>query len=164
MQNVLLPVVAVLLFGLFWFRGKSVKPMLRSTDASGVAELNRAQLTRVLDASPESADVALVDAEMQGLGSSALESWQPPATERERLELFVRLRQAMGGGPDERLEAVKIASIMGGQAVLPLLRRALRDSDARVVEAAAAAIAPQRGAPRLRSQASRPPRNVARMR
>ena len=138
--------------------------MLRSTDASGVAELNRAQLTRVIDASPESADAALLDAEMQGHVPSSLDPWQSPATERERLDLYMRLRQAMAGGPDERLEAVKIASMMGGQAVLPLLRRALRDSDSRVVEAAAAAIAPQRGAPRLRSQASRPPLNVARMR
>ena len=56
--------------------------------------------------------------------------------------------------------------IRDSRSVLPLLRQALRDSDARVVEAAAAAIAPFRGAPAAAPirQLARPPRNVSRMR
>jgi phosphoribosylcarboxyaminoimidazole (NCAIR) mutase len=46
-----------------------------------------------------------------------------------------------------------------------LLRRALRDSDPRVVESAAQAIEPFRSTPhRTVVQAARPPRNVSRMR
>ena len=71
----------------------------------------------------------------------------------------------MGSGPDQRLEAVIVAGEWGHQSVLDLLRRGLRDSDSRVVEAAASALENRRGATRPPApQAARPPRNVARMR
>ena len=155
MQNVLLPGAAVLLVVVVWLRSRSGRPMLRSTDASGVAALNRVQLSRVI-AEPETVAADPV---------VTLDAWQPPRSERECLELKTQLRLAMNAGPDERLEAVRIAARWGAASVLPLLRRALRDSDSRVVEAAAAAIAPQRGATRRPPvQPSRPPRNVARTR
>ena len=158
MQNVLLPGAAILLAVVLWIRGRSGKPMLRSTDARDVAELNRAQLSLVLepsDAQPPQELAAMEEAIV----------WQPPATERDRLELQNHLRRAMAGDPEERLKAVRVAALWGTPAVLPLLRRALRDSDSRVMEAAAAAIAPRRGAPRRRPlQASPLPRNVARTR
>ena len=155
MQNVLLPGAAVLLVVAVWWRGRSGRPMLRSTDASNVAALNRVQLSRVIS-EPET---AAADQPVP------VEVWQPPRTERECLELKTRLRLAMNGGPEGRLEAVRIAARWGSATVLPLLRRALRDSDSRVVEEAAAAIAPKRGATRrLPVQPARPPRNVARTR
>ena len=57
----------------------------------------------------------------------------------------------MGSGPDQRLEAMIVAGEWGHHSVLDLLRRGLRDSDSRVVEAAASAsrIAVVRRAPRL---------------
>ncbi len=155
MQNVLLPGAVVLLTVVLWLRRKPVKPMLSSTDASRVAQINRAQLELVIEpaADGESAD-------------ASLESWTAPSSPLERLTLERRLKADMEAGPEERLRAVRLAARWGHRSALPLLRQALRDSDARVVEAAAAAIAPFRGAPAaapIRQQA-RQPRNVSRMR
>ena len=155
MQNVLLPGAVVLLTVVLWLRRKPVKPMLSSTDASRVAQINRAQLELVIEpaADGESAELAL-------------ESWTAQSSPLERLALERRLKADMEAGPEERLRAVRLAARWGHRSALPLLRQALRDSDARVVEAAAAAIAPFRGAPAaapIRQQA-RPPRNVSRMR
>ena len=155
MQNVLLPGAVVLLTAVLWLRRKPVKPMLSSTDASRVAQINRAQLELVIEpaADGESAELAL-------------ESWTAQSSPLERLALERRLKADMEAGPEERLRAVRLAARWGHRSALPLLRQALRDSDARVVEAAAAAIAPFRGAPAaapIRQQA-RPPRNVSRMR
>ena len=155
MHNVLLPGAVVLLTVVLWLRKKPVKPMLASTDASLIAQLNRAQLELVIEPATDgdSAD-----------GSP--ESWTAPTTPLERLALERRLKADMEAGPEERLRAVRLAARWGHRSVLPLLRQALRDSDARVVEEAAAAIAPFRGAPAAvpTRQAARPPRNVSRMR
>ena len=155
MQNVLLPGAVVLLTVVLWLRRKPVKPMLSSTDASGIARLNRAQLELVIE--PDSLD--------DGTDAS-LGSWLAPTTALERLALERRLKTSMEAGPDERLRAVRLAGQWGHRCVLPLLRQALRDSDSRVVEEAAAAIAPFRGTPAAAPtrQLARPPRNVSRMR
>ena len=156
MQNVLLPGVVAALAIAFWLSRKPLKPMLSNADTSGIAQLNRAQLERVLE--PSDADGADQD-------PLPLDGWASPRTEQERMLLQQRLRQAMEYGPDQRLRAVREAALWGHQAVLPFLRRALHDSDSRVVEAAAQAIGPFRGATRRQgNQSARPPRNVARMR
>jgi len=153
MQNVLVPGAVVLLTVVLWLRRKPVKPMLSSI-TSTVAQLNRAQLELVIESSPP--DSASEDPPA---------NWTAPQTEQERLALQQRLRGRMAAGPEERLEAVREAALWGHRCVLPLLKRALRDSDARVVEAAAEAMEPFRGAPRRASaQPVRPPRNVSRMR
>ena len=154
MQNVLLPGAAAVLALVFWVRRKPLKPVLSTADTSGVAQLNRAQLERVLDPDPAAQR-----------SRDPLEGWTPPQSEQERLLLQQRLRQAMAAGPDQRLLAVREAALWGHRSLLPLLRQALHDSDSRVVELAAEAIAPFRGTrqPALR-QSARPPRNVARMR
>ena len=154
MQNVLLPGAVAVLALVFWLRRKPLKPMLSSTDTSGIAQLNRAQLERVV----ASSDASMAQAD-------PLEDWAAPRTEQERLQLQQRLRQALTDGPEQRLLAVREAALWGHRSVLPLLRQALRDSDSRVVEAAAEAIEPFRGAtPPRKAQSARPPRNVARMR
>ncbi len=154
MQNVLVPGAVVLLTVVLWLRRKPVKPMLSSTDTSTVAQLNRAQLELVIE--PSSPLSAVKD---------PFKGWTPPQTEQDRLVLQQRLRERMASGPDQRLEAVREAALWGHLSVLTLLKRALRDSDSRVVEAAAQAMEPFRRTPRRGpSQLVRPPRNVARMR
>ena len=154
MQNVLLPGAAAVLALVFWLRRKPLKPMLSNVDTSGIAQLNRTQLERVLE--PSDAD---------GVNQDPFAGWASPRTKQERLLLQQRLRQAMADGPEQRLLAVREAALWGNPLVLPLLRRALHDSDSRVVEAAAEAIGPFRGATRRQgNQSARPPRNVARMR
>jgi hypothetical protein len=91
--------------------------------------------------------------------------WTRPVTVQETISLQQALRFGMNAGPEERLLAVRQAACWGHRSVLPLLRRALHDSDPRVVEAAALAIEPFRSSPHRKvPQASRPPRNVSRMR
>ena len=154
MQNVLLLGATVFLALMFWLRRKPIKPMLSSTDASAVAQLNRAQLELVIE--PQLPDAADDD---------PLRNWRPPSTVQERVGLQQQLVAAMNAGPDERLQAVQIAARWGHRSVLPLLRRALRDSDSRVITAAASAIEPYRSMPKQNpAQAGRPPRNVSRMR
>lgn len=138
---------------LYAFGRKPSKPFLRNPDVTSVAALNRAQVELV--------QAAVADAELQE-GDAG--DWQPPATSGEVLALQKQLRAAMNAGPDERLEAVTIAGRWGHRALLPLLRRGLRDADSRVVEAAAAALHGRRGAavPQA-AKAGRPPRNVARL-
>ena len=137
---------------LLWLRGRPAKPMLASTDVNDVVALNRQQLSLVISAENDSVPIAS-------------QAWVPPTNQRERLALMQSLRQAMTSGPQDRLEAVQQAQQWGASCVVPILRQALRDSDARVVEAAAAAMQRFRGAAKAPvAQAARPPRNVARMR
>ena len=154
MQNVLLPGAVGLLAVFLWLQRKPVKPMLSSTDASAVAQLNRTQLELVIET--EQSSKTKVD---------ELSDWTPPVTVQETISLQQALRFGMNAGPEERLLAVRQAACWGHRSVLPLLRRALHDSDPRVVEAAALAIEPFRSSPHRKVvQASRPPRNVSRMR
>ena len=132
------------------------KPFLRNPDVTSVAALNRAQVELV--------QAAVAEAEAEAQQTSAGD-WQAPSSPAEVLALQNRLRTAMNGSPDERLDAVRLAGRWGHRALLPLLRRGLRDADSRVVEAAAAALDGRRGAPApVPVQAARPPRNVSRMR
>ena len=154
MQNVLVPGAVGLLAVFLWLQRKPVKPMLSSTDASAVAQLNRTQLELVIEAEQRSETK-----------NDELSNWTTPVTAQETISLQQALRFGMNAGPEERLLAVRQAARWGHRSVLPLLRRALHDSDPRVVEAAALAIEPFRSSPHLEVvQASRPPRNVSRMR
>lgn len=154
MQNVLLPVAVGLLAVFLWLQRKPVKPMLSSTDASAVAQLNRTQLELVIEAEQRSKTK-----------DDDLSNWTRPVTVQETISLQQALRFGMNAGPEERLLAVRQAACWGHRSVLPLLRRALHDSDPRVVEAAALAIEPFRSSPHRKVvQVSRPPRNVSRMR
>ncbi len=155
---------AFVLVAVLWLLGRRPsKTLLRSTDAGSVAAINRAQLGLVRsDASalPESSTAA------EASEVSAAQVFALPVGTAARLALAKELRQAMDqGGPEQRLAAVERAGLWGHRSVLPVLRRGLRDSDRRVVLAAAAGIERQRGATRPSlSQPARPPRNVARMR
>ena len=155
---------ALVLVAVLWALGRRPgKTLLRSTDATSVAAINRAQLGLV--------QASLPQPDVQVQAGSATESsdsavFMAPISSAERISLERRLREAMDqGDPSQRLEAVRLAGEWGNASVLPLLRRGLRDADSRVVEAAATAIERHRGATRPSpAQVARPPRNVARMR
>ncbi len=71
--------------------------------------------------------------------------WQPPKSLKERKNLKDHLRKLMSSNPEDRLKAITIAQEWGTTNVLPILRRGLKDSDSRVVVAAASAIEKYRG-------------------
>ena len=83
------------------------------------------------------------------------------------IETKKKLTKLISSDPCDRLLAIKIANQWDNNEALPFLRRGLKDSDSRVVIAAAAGISSFRGKTislNKKSQASRPPRNVSRMR
>jgi hypothetical protein len=156
---------ALIALWLWCGRGRRV-PLLRSTDASGIAALNRAQITALLPAG--------VAGEPQP--SAPVEPWAAPirfppaAAAGERLALLRQLSAAFEADPTSRLAAVMQARAWGHPATRPLLHRALRDQDPAVVRQAALAMERFRGRP-WRSTvvgvgpAQLPlPRNVARTR
>ena len=83
------------------------------------------------------------------------------------IEIKKKLTNLISSQPSDRLLAIKIASQWDSHKALPFLRRGLKDSDSRVVIAAAAAISSFKGKTlnlNIKSQPSRPPRNVSLMR
>ncbi len=133
---------AALLVVLAWLitRRKPVT-VLRSTDASAVAALNRAQISQVIGSAPapEAAeDRAPVPAE----ASVAIPA---PGEVRARAELLRRLSLQLQGSTAERLAAMTTAASWADRAVLPLLQRGLRDVDPQVVLAASSGMACFRG-------------------
>jgi hypothetical protein len=152
-------VSATLLVVLWLATRRRPRPFLRSADTSAVAALNRAQIAWVGPAAwPESGETLEVDApaaapqaEEQpgsvGLAGAGLRLPAPGAA-RARRRLLQRLAaSAAAADPAERLEAMRIARRWGDRAVLPLLRRGLRDVHPAVVEQAALALAASRGRP-----------------
>ncbi len=86
---------------------------------------------------------------------------------KKRLDLQHLLRILMRSGPEERLEAIQIANKWGDPIVIPILKKALRDSDSNVVAAAASAINKFKGktyTSKFAQVKDRPPRNVSLMR
>ena len=80
------------------------------------------------------------------------------------LETKKQLTKLISSHPSDRLLAIQIASEWKNKKALPFLKRGLKDSDNRVVIAAAAAISSFRGKTTnstKETQASRPPRNVS---
>ena len=100
------------------------------------------------------------------LDHDSLNQWSMPSTEQKQIALRKKLFKLISAGPEERLEAVSIASAWGHPSILPILRRGLKDSDSRIVLNAAIGIEKhKRGSKNSRSQeSSRPPRNVFLMR
>ena len=83
------------------------------------------------------------------------------------IETKKKLNKLISSNPSDRLLAIKIASQWDNKQALPFLRRGLKDSDSRVVIASAAGISSFKGKNidlNKKSQPSRLPRNVSRMR
>ena len=88
-------------------------------------------------------------------------------TSLNSIETKKQLTKLISSNPSDRLLAIQIASQWDNKKALPFLRRGLKDSDSRVVIAAAAVISSYKGKTidlHKKSQASRPPRNVSLMR
>ena len=77
------------------------------------------------------------------------------------------LTKLISSHPDDRLLAIQIANEWKNAKALPFLKRGLKDSERKIVIAAAAAMSSYKGKTSIlkpKSQASRPPRNVFLMR
>lgn len=133
---------AALLVVLAWLLARR-KPVvvLRSTDASAVAALNRAQITQVQVMAGADEEEVLASTD------TPLAAFEFPAAgaARGRAALVQGLSLQLQGTTPERLEAITRAAGWGDRAALPLLQRGLRDVDPEVVLAAATGMAKFRG-------------------
>jgi hypothetical protein len=133
---------AALLVVLAWLitRRKPVT-VLRSTDASAVAALNRAQISQV--------QLPATTAEVPAVADSPVVEcppvFPPVSDARGRAALLRQLDLQLQGPTAERLAAITTAAGWGDRAALPLLQRGLRDVDPRVVLAASSGMAMFRG-------------------
>ena len=159
-----------------WLLGRPRPKLLRSTDASGVAALNRQQMERVVD-SPDDRGAAPADQDTwnpsdwaglpapsdAALAFHGASCW--PRNGRERTLLLAQLETQFRLGGEARRQAMALAAAWGQRATLPLLRRGLRDTDPEVVALAAGAMERFRGSTVAGPQpAARAPRNVSRTR
>jgi hypothetical protein len=143
-----------------WLLGRPRPKILRSTDASAVAALNRSRMERVLmpDDAPGEATAEAAD----GAEAVAL----PAAADRRGRQLLLKqLERQFQAGGDQRRQALAVCAAWHHRDTLSLVRRGLRDSDCAVAALAAEAMAHFRG----RSAAAaavqtRLPRNVSRTR
>ena len=79
------------------------------------------------------------------------------------IETHKQLTKLISSNPNDRLLAIQIASQWENKKAIPFLRRGLKDSDSRVVIAAAAGISSHKGntITQKKAQPTRPPRNVS---
>lgn len=168
----LLPVAAVLAVVL-WLLGRPRPRLLPSDDGSAIAALNRAQIALLRSEpagiSPDTSapDPSAVASALPAKPIAGHGAGSPPWPDgpRQRRHLLSRLEASCRGDAAERIAAMQACVDWGGRAVLPLLRRGLKDPDARVVALAARGLAAFRGRPSpLPVQAMPLPRNVARTR
>ena len=146
-----------------WLLGRPRPKLLRSTDASGVAALNRQQMELVLEA-PAPAEAGPADRLAAPASAGGITpGW--PRDARERGLLLNQLEHQFRHGGEMRRQAMAIAAAWGHRAALPLLRRGLRDTDSAVVALAAGAMDRFRaGRAAVAQPAVRTPRNVSRTR
>jgi hypothetical protein len=159
-----------------WLLGRRRVPLVRDSDTSAVAALNRAQIALVQagrdgsdsarsqpplhplaspastpEASRPGAPALLTLQGRQGLAGAGLpmaaRSVLIPPSVGGKAAYRAQLEARFRGDPSSRLATIQAAHQWGDRLTLPLLRRGLRDSDPAVVLAAAKAIERFRGRP-----------------
>jgi hypothetical protein len=169
MQPTILAGVAALLLFCYWSLRRRPTALLRSTDTSDVAALNRAQIALLRESvsggpgAPSDASTGSEDSSPPALAIPESADATPPSLRARRLQ------RLLAGDAPQRLAAMRAARRWGHPAALPVLRRGLRDVDPAVVQEAARGVERFRGCP-LRTAASAAaaqpllPRNVSRTR
>ena len=168
MNQALTGAAAAAVIVVLWLLGRPRTTILRSTDTSAVAALNRSQMALVQTAGSGSG--AAGAAPMAAPGAAAPQPLPAAADLRGRRQLLVQLEQQFKAGGQPRRQAMATCGAWGHRAALPLIQRGLRDADPQVTELAAAAMARFRGrssigtSPAASAQPLRLPRNVSRTR
>lgn len=143
-----------------WLVGRPRPKILRSTDASAVAALNRSRMELVQGAA--GAEPAPASAPPQ----PAMPPLPAAADRRGRRQLLNQLERQFQAGGEQRRQALAVCLAWRHRDALPLIRRGLRDADSTVALLAAEAMAGFRGRSRAATpaQPARLPRNVSRTR
>ncbi len=152
--------LALIIALIFWSSKKQYKTsaFFKSQNDS----LSKAQVT---------SSALIIDKNLQNQKSTKLNnkksktfSYNPSLTS---IETKKQLTKLISSNPNDRLLAIQLANQWDNTKALPFLRRGLKDSDSRVVIAAAAGISSYKGKTidlHKKPHASRPPRNVSLMR
>jgi hypothetical protein len=143
-----------------WLLGRPRPKILRSTDASAVAALNRSRMELVLPKGKQESGPSPA-------GSNPIALALPGAADlRGRRQLLSHLERQFQAGGEQRVQALALCSAWRHRDALPLIRRGLRDSDCQVAALAAEAMAHFRGrsAASPQSAPAKAPRNVSRTR
>lgn len=174
-------VAGLLALVLWWLGRRPPARLLRSTDTSAVAALNRSQLHQAAAPDPDAGSPHSAGPEVRSRPPTADEAaatfvaatplaHRPVGvalSARDQQQLLTALRSQFKGDNPSRLVAVKVARRWGHRCTLPLLLRARRDPDPRVALEAAQALERFRGR-QPGVQAAEPaaplPRNVSRTR
>ncbi|MBM5791487.1 MAG: HEAT repeat domain-containing protein [Cyanobacteria bacterium M_surface_10_m1_298] len=146
-----------IVIAVFWVLGRPKRTILRSTDTSAIAALNRGQMELVIPA----------DVRLETQRQARIAALPAPSDRRGRLQLLQQLEHSFLKGGLARREAMELCVAWGHRDALPLIRRGLRDADSQVALLAAGAMDSFRGrtSPALAAaQAAKPPRNVSRTR
>ena len=157
MNQVLAGTSAVIITILLWSTRKKPKGLLSDSQVykANLYNLNQSAVTLV---EPRGFTTEGKKEE----SSEEANKWNKPISTKDQIKLKKQILKAINSGPEERLEAVRLANAWGSPSIVPVLKKGLKDADSRVVIAAAAAISQHRGATRKPiTQASRPPRNVS---
>ena len=143
-----------------WLVGRPRPKILRSTDASAVAALNRSRMELVQGA--PGAEPAPASAPPQ----PAMPPLPAAADRRGRRQLLNQLERQFQAGGEQRRQALAVCLAWRHRDALPLIHRGLRDADSTVALLAAEAMAGFRGrnSAAAAAQPARLPRNVSRTR
>ncbi|MFM2080840.1 MAG: hypothetical protein RLZZ124_582 [Cyanobacteriota bacterium] len=163
-----------------WLLGQPRRRILRSTDTTAVATLNRVQMERLVAGAaatpfPAAGGGEEADADTRADGGHqapigtgpAAGGLRWPVEARERGLLRRQLERQFSAGGEGRRQAIALCALWRDRTTLPLIRRGLRDPDPVVMGLAAAAMAAFRGratAARIPQPMARAPRNVSRTR
>jgi hypothetical protein len=153
------------LLAVCWLLGQRRPRLLSSTDTTAVAALNRGQMERLVEPVAGTAQGEATEPPLPDQLPGPRQPW--PLNARSRRQLLRGLQDAYARGGPLRRQAVEACRSWGHRDTLPLLRRALHDSDPAVVAIAASAMAGFRGRtsqPATPQPLARAPRNVSRMR
>ena len=119
-----------------WATGKPRRRILRSTDTSKVAELNKRQIELTINEKPKG---SRVDPQQTYTGMPN------PRCLGERLAFKRRLERMFASPGESRRESMQLCVQWGSKETIALLQRGMRDSDRKVVELAAKGMEKFRG-------------------
>tara|TARA_Y100001968_G_C19448956_1_gene767196 strand:- start:4419 stop:4898 length:480 start_codon:yes stop_codon:yes gene_type:complete len=134
--------IAFILALVLWLIGKKPQNNLKKISQKKLLHLNNLNNPSLTKENPK---------EITQFHSNQIKefNWQPPITAKEKISLKRKLFSLIQLGPRERLEAILIATKWGDSCAISILRRGLKDSDRKVVIAAAKAIEKYKKSPSL---------------
>tara|TARA_Y100001968_G_C19123004_1_gene602857 strand:- start:137 stop:622 length:486 start_codon:yes stop_codon:yes gene_type:complete len=158
MNQVFIGVLALIISFILWSSKKQSKGSLFLNVSKDSSPTSNGTASLVL----ESHEELINNKQLKQLKNLKSRAWSNQASLRP-IEINKELTKLISSNPNDRFLAIQIASQWKNRKAIPFLKRGLKDSDSRVVIAAAAAMTTFKGKPieLKKAHPSRPPRNVS---